>query len=128
MADFAIGMNRPRGMSAEEQKAYLRVIARYGVRMVRFLFVRLSRGHYQPAVFLGHKQDSEICFRHLAFAAGFAVRPFRSSLLQADRRHHRPEVHFSHQNTRHGSVNVPGRTAPELRFRGNRSAGCSHCT
>ena len=52
------------------------LFARYRLRMVRFLSLRLSRHDHRRAVLLSVRRDDPQRLHILAFAAGFLVRPF----------------------------------------------------
>ena len=61
----------------------------------------------------------------LAFAAGFAVRPFGALAVRSSRRSDRPQVHVPDHDHDHGFVDVPGRLDAELRLDRSRCAGHS---
>ena len=65
---------RPHDRRAEEGD--LRLFARHGLRMVRFLSLRFAGRLYRRNLFHQYPETTRNIFALLAFAAGFLVRPF----------------------------------------------------
>lgn len=76
MADFAIDMNRPRGMSAEERKIIFASSLGTVFEWYDFYLYGSLAGIISRQFFSGINETAGFVFALLAFAAGFAVRPF----------------------------------------------------
>jgi MFS family permease len=76
MADFAIDMNRPRSMSAEERKIIFASSLGTVFEWYDFYLYGSLAGIISRQFFSGINETAGFVFALLAFAAGFAVRPF----------------------------------------------------
>jgi MFS family permease len=76
MADFAIDMNRTRGMSAEERKLIFASSLGTVFEWYDFYLYGSLAGIIGRQFFSGINETAGFVFALLAFAAGFAIRPF----------------------------------------------------
>ena len=76
MADFAIDMNRARGMSAEERKLIFASSLGTVFEWYDFYLYGSLAGIIGRQFFSGINETAGFVFALLAFAAGFAIRPF----------------------------------------------------
>jgi MFS family permease len=76
MADFAIDVNRPRGMTAEERKLIFASSLGTVFEWYDFYLYGSLAGIIGRQFFSGINETAGFVFALLAFAAGFAVRPF----------------------------------------------------
>jgi MFS family permease len=76
MTDFAIDVNRPRSMSAEERKIIFASSLGTVFEWYDFYLYGSLAGIISRQFFSGINETAGFVFALLAFAAGFAVRPF----------------------------------------------------
>ena len=72
--------------------------------------------------FSGVNPTAAFIFALMAFAAGFAVRPFGALVLRPARRHDRPQVHLPRHHPDHGPVDLHRRHPAQLRHDRHRRA------
>ena len=119
--DVCSGNDDRRGCGAQPsdepggEAGHPRLVARYRVRVVRLLPLRLARRHHRRAVLQpvsGSDAQRVRAARLRRRLPGAAVR--RAGVRPA-RRSGRPQIHLPHHHPDHGRVDLPGRLPAELR-------------
>ena len=97
---------------------HLRLLARHRIRVVRLLYLRHARRPFwRQAFFSGVNPTAAFIFTLLAFAAGFAVRPFGALFFGRLGDIDRPQIHLPHHHEPDGHRHLLHRRAAVLRRR-----------